>query len=157
MADVKGYVPPTGEDAIYGVPYQWMEGQEAHRISGTIIHSPESAIITGDEDAQRRLEQWGLEELSESEVEGHLAQLHDDQEDEEDSELDESDGDTDDVDEEPTPEIPADLSELDYRGDDDDDASDSLQDLAQAYDIDASQSRDELEDALAGVRDGGSA
>lgn len=56
---------------------------------------------------------------------------------------------------EDVPAIPEDLEALDYRGTDDDSGM-NLQDLAQAHDINASQSRVDLESALAGVRDGGS-
>lgn len=60
---LKGYLPPEGRQNVHRIPYQYRDEQGAHKIGNTVIESPEPAILTADEYAQKRIERFGLEEL----------------------------------------------------------------------------------------------
>ena len=113
--DVRGYLPPDGPRNSHAVPYSWMEAAGAHRVGNVVVYSPESVILTADEDAQRTLDGYDLDEVPEDVA----------------------------------------ASALDAMADGSDEDADSLQDLAQAWGITATQSAADLRTALADVRDSG--
>ena len=146
---VKGYLPP---EEPHTVPYRWIEGQSVHQITNAIVDSPEPLILTGNQQAQRSCEDSDLEEVSDEAVEEALEAVLDD-EDERVAEIvaDYRAGNEDVGGDAEPAEIPDDLNRLAYRNDGE---TPDLQDLAQAHDIAANQSADELREQLADVRDG---
>ena len=146
---VTGYLPP--EDP-HTVPYRWVEGQSVHRIANAVVDSPESLILTANQQAQRNCERSDLEEVSDEAAEEALEAILDD-EDERVAEIvaDYRAGNEDVGGDTGSAEIPDDLDRLAYRNDG---QTPDLQDLAQAHDIAANQSADELREQLADVRDG---
>ena len=174
---LKGYLPPEGPQNIHRVPYTWMESQGAHRVDNSVLsYGPEEIILTGDENAHRRIEQAGLEpvpqEVAQAALEAHqgkreqsVAQVIEEwhaqsqsqnQAEPEEAEADpEEDADKD----EPEPEdadedevaIPSDeeLEELPYRGQDEV----TLQHLSQIHGVPANQAADDLRAQLRDVRE----
>lgn len=152
----KGYLPPEGPQNAHAVPYSWMDAAGAHRVGDVVVYSPESVVLTTDEDAQRTLDRYGLDEVPEDVAESALDALADDDGDA-NAVVDEWRSDREDVagpaDERPAIPSDSELAALPYRGDSDSEDADSLQDLAQAWEITATQSADDLRTALAAVRD----
>ena len=153
--DVRGYLPPDGPRNSHAVPYSWMSGQDAHRVGNVVVYSPESVILTTDEDAQRTLDGYDLDEVPQDVAASALDALANDGD--ANAVVDEWRSDREDVagpaDERPTIPSDSELAALPYRGDSDSEDADSLQDLAQAWEITATQSADDLRTALAAVRD----
>ena len=153
----KGYLPPEGPRNAHGVPHSWMDAAGAHRIGTVVVYSPESVILTTDEDAQRTLDGYGLDEVPQDVAESALDAMADGSDEDADGVIAEWRSDREDVagpaDERPAIPSDSELAALPYRGDSDSEDADSLQDLAQAWEITATQSADDLRTALAAVRD----
>lgn len=147
---VKAYLPPEGPQNIHQVPYTYREEQGAHNVGTFVVESPEMVIITGDQDAYRQFDNTGLDSLPDDVAQEALEALREDDdgtlvsivEAHTEGKLRGEKGQTDDDQE---PEIPDDLESVDYR---------ELQDLAQDYEIKATQTAEELRVALSSVRDG---
>ena len=156
--DVRGYLPPDGPRNSHAVPYSWMEAAGAHRVGNVVVYSSESVILTADEDAQRTLDGYDLDEVPEDVAASALDALAADDGDA-NAVVDEWRSDREDVagpaDERPPIPSDSELAALPYRGDSDSEDADSLQDLAQAWKITATQSAADLRTALADVRDSG--
>lgn len=167
---LKGYLPP---EEPHSQPYQYNPDQEAHRLPQTVIYGPGPVILTGDPDAQGRIEdQMGLEEINPRLAERCLASyqaedpylsvqevldrheetgtvpdeeyvLSGPQEEQEDAEEAESEADGEEVDEDEDSEAPVDIPE-----ERPEDYSD-LQALAGEFDdISGNQSGDDIWEAL---------
>lgn len=170
---VRGWLPPEGPQNVHRVPYTYAEGQGAHRVDNKVIYGPEEVILTADEDAWETMEAQGLTEVPQEVAEEALAARQDDDSDRtagdvieewQDAGGEPAESDAEGAEEAQEPEemqegtdgpaIPTDLREqheagdIPYRGED----TLTLQHLAQAYNITANQSAEDLLDALEDVR-----
>ncbi|MGQ5515382.1 hypothetical protein [Halococcus saccharolyticus] len=146
---VKGYLPPEGPR--HGVPYRWIEGQGVHKIGNAVVDSPEALILTANQTAQRNCERSDLEAVTDEVVEKSLEAILEDEDDRVAEIVADYRAGNEDLaaPAEDRPEIPEDLSDVEYRADDEPD----LQDYAQAHGIAANQSGDEIREQLAELRD----
>jgi hypothetical protein len=147
---VKGYLPPEGP--AHGVPYRYIDGQGMHAIGNARVETPESLILTGNQQAQDTCEDSDLEAVSDAVVEEALEAILDGEEGQVADIVADYRAGNEDVAAPASerPDIPDDLESVNYRTDD---GSADLQDLAQAHGIAANQSADELRTQLAEVRD----
>lgn len=166
---LKGYLPPEGPQNVHTVPYSYAEGSGgSHRVDDVVIYGPEAVILTGNPDAQDKIEQYGLTQVPQQVAQEALEAYQSDDEDataeavieewqeaggepasEDDAEEAEAKTPEEQTDGVDGPAIPSDLGSVPYRGED----TLTLQHLAQAYNIPANQSAPELREALAQVRD----